>query len=212
MSRKRVAIYARVSTDEQTTQNQLNDLTEVADRLEWDIVKVFKDDGISGAKGRDKRPGFDALMKGVTRKEFDLVAAWSVCRIGRSLPDLISFMTEVNDRGIGLYLHKQGLDSTSPSGRLMFNLLSVFSEYERAMISDRVKSGIARKRMADENHRHGRPPICQKKVREIQAALAAGYGIHKTAKQIGVGVGTVQKIKKQMLEPDGGGHNLVTAS
>src|SRR5215217_6696001 len=103
---KRVAIYARVSTDKaQTVENQLRQLNEVAVRLEWTVVAVFTDEGISGAKGRDQRPGYDALLKGVARKEFDLIAAWSVDRLGRSLQDLVGFLADIQSRDIGLYLH-----------------------------------------------------------------------------------------------------------
>src|SRR5688572_3745287 len=99
---KRVALYARVSTDRsQTVENQLRELQEVAIRLGWTVVAVFTDEGISGAKGRDQRPGFDSLLKGVARKEFDLIAAWSVCRIGRSLQDLVGFLADIQSREIG---------------------------------------------------------------------------------------------------------------
>jgi hypothetical protein len=140
----RVAFYLRVSTDDQTIQNQRRDLDEVAERLGWDVVAVYADEGISGSKGRDGRPGFDDLMKASVRKEFDMIAAWSVCRLGRSLQDLVGFLAEINDRGIDLYLHKQGLDTSTPTGRMMFQMLGVFSEVERVMISERVKAGLAR--------------------------------------------------------------------
>ncbi|WP_404383199.1 recombinase family protein [Caenispirillum salinarum] len=143
---KRVAFYIRVSTDGQTVANQLRELHAVAERLGWHVVTVFEDAGISGAKGRDQRPGFDALMKGVTRREFDLIAAWSVCRLGRSLQHLVGFLSEINERGVDLYLHQQGLDTSTPAGRAMFGMLGVFSEFERAMITDRIRSGVSRAR------------------------------------------------------------------
>ena len=103
---KRIAIYTRVSTSEnQTIDNQLRDLTMAGDRLGWEIVAHYSDVGISGAKGREKRPGLDALMKGITRREFDMVAAWSVCRLGRSLQHLVSLLGDLDNRGIDLYLH-----------------------------------------------------------------------------------------------------------
>jgi len=105
---KRVALYLRVSTDEQTIENQRRELQAVADRHSWNVVAALTDEGISGAKGRDKRPGFDLLCRGVTRKEFDMVAAWSVDRLGRSLQDLVAFLGELHAKGIGLYLHQQG--------------------------------------------------------------------------------------------------------
>jgi DNA invertase Pin-like site-specific DNA recombinase len=113
-------------------------LQEAAAQLGWTIVAVHRDEGISGAKGRAHRPGLDALLKGVTRRGFDIVAAWSVCRLGRSLPDLIGLLGELQARGVDLYLHQQALDTSTPSGRALDGMLSDFSEYERSMIRDRV--------------------------------------------------------------------------
>jgi DNA invertase Pin-like site-specific DNA recombinase len=105
---KRVALYLRVSTREQTVENQRRELTEVADRHGWRIVAQFADEGVSGAKGRDKRPGFDKLMKATTRREIDMVAAWSVDRLGRSLQDLVGFLGEVHGSGVDLYYTSRG--------------------------------------------------------------------------------------------------------
>jgi hypothetical protein len=145
-STRRAALYVRVSTSDrgQSVENQLQPLQEAAARLGWSIVAVFRDEGISGAKGRQSRPGLDALLKGVARREFDLVAAWSVCRLGRSLSDLIGLLGELRSRDIDLYLHQQALDTSTPSGRMLFGMLSVFSEFERAMIRDRVLAGLDR--------------------------------------------------------------------
>ncbi|MDF2974379.1 MAG: putative resolvase [Microvirga sp.] len=167
---KRVALYGRISTDtrNQTVENQLRELQAVGVRLGWTIVVVYTDEGISGAKGRDKRPGFDALLKGVARREFDLIAAWSVCRLGRSLQDLIGFLAEIQARGVDLYLHQQALDTSTPSGRAMFQLLGVFAEFERAMIRSRVVAGLYRVRG---RKRLGRPPLAESKVEEIRKAL-----------------------------------------
>ncbi|MFC5309709.1 recombinase family protein [Azospirillum picis] len=193
----RVAIYARISTDRnQTVENQLRDLTQVAQHLGWTIVEVFRDEGISGAKGRDQRPGFDRLLKGVARREFDLIAAWSVDRLGRSLQDLVAFLGEINARGVGLYLHQQGLDTTTPAGRAMFQMLGIFSEFERAMIQDRIRAGLNRARA--EGRRLGRPKTSDAIIARIRRELDAGHGIHKTAKLVGCGVGTVQKVKKEI--------------
>ena len=193
-----VAIYARVSTDTQTTQNQLQDLHEVGQRLGWNIVQEHVDEGISGAKGREKRPAFDALMNAVTRRDIDLVAAWSVDRLSRSLSDLVMFMEELKARDIGLYLHQQKLDTTTPSGRAMLGLLGVFSEFERSIIRERVVSGVNRARA--QGKRLGRPPLPGYKTSAIRSHLEAGTGVRATAKLIGVGVGTVSRIKTEMAE------------
>src|ERR1700740_2812317 len=104
---KRVAIYLRVSTSKQETSNQRRELEAVAARSGWQIVKVYEDAGISGAKGRDRRPGLDSRMKGVNAKEFQMVAAWSVDRLGRSLTDLLEILQALRDKGVDLFLHQQ---------------------------------------------------------------------------------------------------------
>src|ERR1700693_1159275 len=136
------------------------------------MVAVFRDEGISGTRGRDKRPGLDALLKGVARREFDIVAAWSVCRLGRSLLDLISLLGELQARDIYLYLHQQALDTSTPSGRMLYGMLSVFSEFERAMIRDRVLAGLDRARSSGK--RLGRPRTTPFTVQRIRAALDEG--------------------------------------
>src|SRR6266481_9166359 len=119
---KRVAIYLRVSTDKQTTNNQRRELEAVAERSGWEVVKVYQDAGISGAKGRKQRPGLDAMMKAVNAKEFDMVASWSVDRLGRSLTDLLSILQGLHDKGVGLFLHQQGLDTSTIAGKAMFQM------------------------------------------------------------------------------------------
>ena len=199
---KRVALYARVSVarSNQTTENQLRLLQNTAARLGWTIVAVHTDEGISGAKGREKRPGYDALLKGVTRGEYDLVAAWSVCRLGRSLQDLVTFLADLQSREVGLYLHAQGLDSSTPSGRMMFGMISVFAEFERAMIRDRILAGLDRVR---KTKRLGRPPMSSEKVEGIKAMLAQGLGVRETARRSGAGTATVQRLKRAMTVEDG---------
>lgn len=189
----KVAFYLRVSTDDQTIENQRRDLDEVARRLGWDVVRVYADEGISGSKGRDARPQFDELLKSVARKEFDLIAAWSVCRLGRSLSDLVNFLNDINNRGVDLYLHKQGLDTSTPAGRMMFQMLGVFSEFERAMISDRVKAGLARTDKAI-----GRPGIGDWKLNRVRKQLREGKSIRTVAELAKVSVGTVSRIRKEM--------------
>lgn len=196
---KRVAIYTRVSTsDGQTVENQLRDLNLAAERLGWEIVAHYSDEGISGAKGRDKRPGLDALMKGIARREFQLVAAWSVCRLGRSLQHLVTLLGDLNTRGIDLYLHVQGLDTSTASGRAMYQMLGVFSELERALISDRVRASL--RRVKAEGQRLGRPPLDPAKDKRIRKMLNQGISISQTARTVKVGLATVHKIKTAMAQ------------
>ncbi|MEZ0218661.1 MAG: recombinase family protein [Tardiphaga sp.] len=192
MLTKRVAFYLRVSTDDQTTANQRRELTAVAERAGWNVVAVFEDAGISGAKGRDKRPGFDKLMRAITRREVDMVAAWSVDRIGRSMPDLVQFLTGIHATGADLYLHQQALDTSSPSGRAMFQMMGVFAEFERSMIQERVKAGLARAKA--DGKRLGRPTVGSDVEARIRALRAEGMGILKVAKTLGIGVSAVQRV------------------
>jgi DNA invertase Pin-like site-specific DNA recombinase len=111
-----------------------------------EIVKVYKDHGISGAKGRDGRPGFDRLCRDAAKRQFDMVMAWSVDRLGRSLQDLVGFLSELHALRIDLFLHQQGLDTTTPAGKAMFQMMGVFAEFERAMIQERVRAGLKRAR------------------------------------------------------------------
>jgi len=190
---KRIAIYLRVSTAEQTVENQERELRAVAERAGWQITAVFTDAGISGAKGRDKRPGFDQLLKAATRREFDMVAAWSVDRLGRSLQDLVGFLAEIHGAGVDLYLHQQAIDTSTPAGKAMFQMMGVFAEFERSMIRERVNSGIARAKA--KGQRFGRPKVSLEAEARVRALLGQGHGILKTASLAGVGSGTVQRIK-----------------
>ena len=191
---KRVALYVRVSTDGQTVENQLRELEAVAERHGWEVVEIFKDEGISGAKGRDKRPGYDALCKGIARREFDMVASWSVDRLGRSLQALICILSDMESKGVDLYLHQQGLDTSTPSGKAMFQMLGVFAEFERSMIQERVKSGLDRAKA--QGKVLGRPRIGDAKVIEIYYMKSQGMGIKKIATSLQTGVGTVINILK----------------
>src|SRR5262249_14794651 len=154
---KRAVLYLRVSTLDQTTANQERELREIAGRMGCEIVKVYKDHGISGTRGRDKRPAFDAICRDATRRQFDMVMAWSVHRLGRSLKDLIAFLSELHALRIDLFLHQQGLDTRTAAGKAMFQMMGVFAEFERTIIQERVRAGLARAK--SEGKRLGRRPI-----------------------------------------------------
>ena len=192
---KRVAVYARVSTGSQTVENQLRELHDVAQRQGWVVVAVFIDQGISGAKGRDQRPGLDELLKGVNRRDFDLIACWSVDRLGRSLPHLVGFLGDIQAKNVDLYLHVQGLDTSTPSGRAMFGLLGVFAEFERAMIRDRIVSGLRRT-----TKKSGRKPMPEERINAIKRSLKDGVGIRATARLHKASPMTVTKIARNIEE------------
>jgi DNA invertase Pin-like site-specific DNA recombinase len=199
---KRAALYVSVSTSGrgQTVENQRQPLQEAAGRLGWTVLAIYRDEGISGTKGRGKRPGLDALLKGVARREFDIVAAWSVCRLGRSLSDLIG-LPGVRSREIDLYLHQQALDTSTPSGRMLFGMLGVFSEFERAMIRDRVMAGLDRARSSGKHL--GRPRTTPFQAQRIRLALEDGRGVRDTARLLKVSAAKVSEVRRMAANATG---------
>ena len=189
---RRAAMYLRVSTDGQTVDNQRLELEQAAERAGWEIVGVYDDNGVSGAKSREDREAFNRLCKDATRRQFDVVMAWSVDRLGRSLQDLIGFLSELHAVGVDLYLHQQGIDTTPPAGKAMFQMMGVFAEFERSMIQERVKAGLNRARAQGKTL--GRPKVSSKVEKAVLAARDEGTGKRKIARQLGVGVGTVSRI------------------
>jgi DNA invertase Pin-like site-specific DNA recombinase len=204
-----VAIYTRVSTDHQTTENQERELREIAERMGWQIVELYRDEGVSGTKSREHRAAFDALCKDAARRRFGMVMAWSVDRLGRSLQDLVGFLSELHALGIDLFLHQQGLDTTAPAGKAMFQMMGVFAEFERSMIRERVNAGLRRAKAAGKTL--GRRKLEDEKDTERRAVAEAlranlregGVGIRKLAAIHGVGVGTVLRIKADMQRQPG---------
>ncbi len=200
-SNKRAAIYARVSTDGQSTDNQLVALREVAERRGWEIVEVYIDHGISGAKGREKRPSFDRLLKDASRRKFHVVMAWAIDRMGRSLRDLVETIEHLEATSIDLYLDQQNIDTTTLAGKLLFQITGTFAEFERSMIRQRVNAGLAKARVqgTKSGKPFGRPKIDGRLEQSIRLALeSGGKGMLKIAAEHGVGSGTVQRVKAQI--------------
>ena len=191
---KRVAFYLRVSTGDgqQTIANQRRALDEIAERAGWEVVEVYSDE-ISGTKGRERRPAFDRMLKAAVHRKFDMIAAWSVDRLGRSLQDLVGFLGELKAAGVDLFLHQQALDTSTPSGRALFQMLGVFAEFETAMIRERTRAGLVRARA--QGKRLGRPPITRGVSAAVLRSLAEGMSIRNAAKLHRVGISTVQRIK-----------------
>jgi DNA invertase Pin-like site-specific DNA recombinase len=193
----RAALYLRVSiANGQTTDNQRLELEAAAARNGWDVVEVYEDAGISGSKGREKRSAFDRMLKAAVRREFDVIMAWSVDRLGRSLQDLVGFLSEIHAKGVELYLHQQGIDTTTPSGKAMFQMMGVFAEFERAMVRERVLAGLKRARA--EGKKLGRPTISAAKERAIRADVAAGLGFRKIMARHRVGTSVIQRVKAEL--------------
>ena len=202
---KRAAIYVRVSTDKQTVENQVSALRQIAERRGWEVVEVYNDAGISGAKGRDQRPGLDRMLKDAGRRRFDVVMAWAIDRLGRSLIDLLGTVQALEACGVDLYLDQQAIDTTTPTGKLMFQITGAFAEFERSMIRQRVTAGL--RRAAETGTKSGkaigRPKIKPALEKRIQDHLRTGAGILKVAELCGVGSGTVQRVKAEMSGPFG---------
>jgi DNA invertase Pin-like site-specific DNA recombinase len=193
---RRAAIYLRVSTDTQTTENQRHQLEAIAERRGWPVVKVYEDRAISGAKSRNGRPALDQMMKDASRREFDVVMSWAVDRLGRSLVDLLSIIQDLEATGVDLYLEQQNVDTTTPSGRLLFHITGAFAEFERAIIRERINAGLARAKA--KGVKLGRRKVAPEVERKVRRKLAKGTGVLKTARMLGIGTGTVQRIKTEM--------------
>ena len=197
MARQRnAAIFVRVSTDGQTVENQVRELRQIAERRGWEVVEIYSDTGISGAKGRDKRPGLDQMLHDASRRKFDVVMTWAIDRLGRSLIDLLGTVQHLESCGVDLYLDQQSIDTTTPAGKLMFQVCGAFAEFERSMIRQRVKLGL--KRAVAQGKQLGRPQIDSAIERRVQQELRKGTGILRTAKALGLGTGTVHRIKREM--------------
>jgi DNA invertase Pin-like site-specific DNA recombinase len=196
---RKAAIYVRVSTDKQTVENQVRELHRIAERRGWQIVEEYHDAGISGAKGRDQRPGLDRMLKDASKRRFDVVMAWAIDRLGRSLIDLLGTIQHLEACRVDLYLDQQSIDTTTPAGKLMFQMTGAFAEFERSMIRQRVKAGL--KRAVEQGTKLGRPRVSPSIEKRIQGHLRQGKGILKVATELGVGTSTVQRIKEEMSGP-----------
>lgn len=197
----KTCLYARVSTDGQSTENQLRELRTMAERHGWTVVNEYIDRGISGTKGRKDRPAFDQMCRALARKEFDLIAAWSVDRLGRSLQDLTTFLSEVHAKKVNLYLHQQGLDTSTPAGKAMFQMMGVFAEFERSMIVERVKAGLNRARAL--GVRLGRP-VASAKPDQVLALHQQGRSLPHIARELHCSRSTVKRrLREALIVSDG---------
>jgi DNA invertase Pin-like site-specific DNA recombinase len=194
-SRHRKSVFQIHGVDAAALENQIRELRQVAGRRGWDVVEVYSDAGISGAKGRNGRPGLDSMLKDASRRKFDVVMAWAIDRLGRSLSDLLDTIQHLEACGVDLYLDQQAIDTTTPMGKLVFQLTGAFGEFERTMIRQRVKAGL--KRAVAQGVKLGRPKIDRVTERKVRRLLAKGVGILKVAKSLGIGTGTVQRISKE---------------
>ena len=191
---KRAAIYLRVSTDGQTVENQRADLTKLAELRGWNVSATYEDAGISGAKGRDKRPGLDNLLKDAKRRRFDIALFWAVDRLGRSTSAVVTAMDELEAAGVSQFYFKESMDTSTAHGRAMLEMAAVFARLEREMIRSRVNAGLQRARA--EGKTLGRPKTnhgVEEAIRRVRAENP-DLGMIKIAKQLGIGVSVVQRV------------------
>jgi DNA invertase Pin-like site-specific DNA recombinase len=190
---KRIALYARVSTDKQTCENQLQELRTIAERMNYTIVAEFVDNGISGMKTRQNRPALDQLMKSATQRKFDMVMCWSIDRLGRSLQNLVEILNELQALKIDLFFLQQGMDTSTPSGRMIFSVFGAIGEFERNLIRERVIAG--QKRAVANGVKIGRPSKMNEGLRSaIHLLREKGMGIKQIARELKVGIGTVYSV------------------
>jgi DNA invertase Pin-like site-specific DNA recombinase len=200
MKPTRVVIYARVSTGEQSCESQLHALRLVAERHGWQIVQEFTDEGFSGAIGREKRPAYDALLKGIAKREFDKVLIWSLDRLARSMTELLKTLGELKAKGVGLYIDQLAIDTATPAGELLFNIAGAMAQFERQLIQSRVNAGLARAKA--KGVRLGRKPVGDAKlIAAVKRLRAKGLGIVKIGKEVGIGTSTVQRILREAERP-----------
>ncbi len=184
----KAAIYSRVSTDKQTTDNQTQELLAVAERNGWTVEAVYSD-VISGAK--EKRPELETLMTSVIRREVDVVLIWDISRLGRSLQHLLKLLEEFHAKGVDVYFHQQGIDTTTPAGKLMFQMCGAFAEFERGMIQERVKAGLAR--AVAQGKKLGGPTIPTKIQVKAQEMYEVGMSFRKIGRELNIHHATVKK-------------------
>jgi len=192
----KVALYCRVSTStkDQTTENQLRELTDYCDRMGYEVVKVYEDE-VSGAKSREKRPAYNQMCKDAFLKKFDTIIGWDVSRFGRSMKEFVSFLADMDEKGIGVIAVKNGLDTSSSSGRMMMKLIGVLEEWNREMLIERTRAGLAR--TVANGTKLGRKKITNDtmtaKIIELRTAKKT---IREIASEVGVSRGTVSNILK----------------
>ena len=189
----KVALYCRVSTStkDQTTENQLRELNSYCDRMGYEVVKIYEDE-VSGAKSREKRPAYSELCKDAFLKKFDIVIGWDVSRFGRSMKEFVSFLSGMDDKGIGVIAVKNGLETFSSSGRMMMKLIGVLEEWNLEMLKERTNAGLAR--TVANGTKLGRKSVLTPSIkRKILDLKGNGSSIRNIADEVGINRGAVQR-------------------
>jgi len=198
MKAKRVAFYVRVSTNEQTIENQLKELELLAELEKWDMenITIFQDEGFSGSLGRQERPGFDDLLYRAERGHFDIVAAWSLDRLGREPKDVFELTSLASKKGFTIYLHKDRIDTSTASGELFFTIMAGMAKFERRRLQERVKAGLERAKASGKTL--GRPvKVVDDTKARIRELKAEGKTVREIAAELGIGIGSVARAIKE---------------
>jgi DNA invertase Pin-like site-specific DNA recombinase len=186
---KSVAIYARVSTDRQTTDSQLNELRDFVRRAKWKDYREYIDNGYSGKN--TQRPAYTEMLGHARRRRFDLLLVWKLDRLSRSLKDLIATLDELGHLGIDFVSYDNQLDTSSPSGKLVFNIIGAVAEFERDIISERVRAGLANARI--KGKKLGRPQIPKADQKKIITLKNRGLSNRAIGRKLRIAESTVRK-------------------
>ena len=184
----RIAIYARVSTSDQSSESQLLDLRRYVSDRGWQSYKEYCDNGISGTK--DSRPALDELMNDARKRRFDVVLVWRFDRFARSTRHLINALEEFKNLGIDFVSFQENIDTSSPLGSAIFTIISAVAQLERDIIAERVKAGLRRAR--ENGKKLGRPRVAAD-ADKIAALRAQGRSWREIAEELGIGKGTAQR-------------------
>ena len=192
---RKVTIYCRVSTLDQTVDNQLIELRDHCSKMGWEIAKEYADEGLSGTLSRDKRPAFNEMIKDAYRKRFDLVVCWDISRLGRSMKELVMFLSDMKDRDIGICSVRQGFDTSTTMGEMMFQFVGILSSWEREMIRERTLARLERAK--SEGKTLGRKSVITDEISsKIIGLRSIGRSIRDIASEVGVSRGTVSNVLK----------------
>ena len=190
---KKIAIYVRVSTNKQDSTNQLIELRDLAKRMNYEIVQEYTDNGISGTKGREDRPGLDLLLNHAGQRKFEQVMIFDITRLGRSLQNCIETLNYLNSLNIDILIQKQGIDTSTSVGRLTFSLMASLGEYEKNLMRERIVLGINRAK--SQGKKLGRPSNMNEGMKNaIKILREKGMGIVAISKQLNCGVGTIYTV------------------
>lgn len=188
----KIAIYARVSTSEQDVQNQLVELRRYCKNRNFEVFKEYSDVGESGSK--ENRPEFDRLMQDAQKRLFDAVLVWKLDRFSRSLKHLLNALDSLKSLNIDFICYDQNIDTTSPTGKLLFQIIGAFAEFERDLIRDRVKCGLERAKQ--KGVRLGRPKL-EVNTYRVRQLRGSGMSLREIGKELGVSYGSVRRILRK---------------